>query len=45
MTTGRLSDLAVIAMHGNVVRLETGEICRAFMECHTRKMLASSLFV
>ena len=43
MTTERLSDLAVIAMHSNAVCLETEQICCAFMELHPRKMLGSSL--
>lgn len=43
MTTERISDLAVIAMHGKAVRLETEQICCAFMELHPRKMLGSSL--
>ena len=45
MTTDRLSDLSVIAMHGNtMVALETDSICRAFMELHPRRMTEPSLF-
>jgi hypothetical protein len=44
MTTARLSDLAVIAMHGNVVPLTTQEICQAFMKLHPRRMKEPSLF-
>ncbi|PFX17857.1 52 kDa repressor of the inhibitor of the protein kinase [Stylophora pistillata] len=45
MTTERLSDLSVIAMHGiTLVALETESICRAFMELHPRRMTEPSLF-
>ena len=45
MTTDRLSDLSVIAMHGNtMVALETDRICRAFIELHPRRMTEPSLF-
>ena len=45
MTTDRLSDLFVIAMHGNtIVALETERICRAFMELLPRRMTKPSLF-
>ena len=45
MTTDRISDLSVIAMHGNtMVALETDRICRAFMELHPRRMTEPSLF-
>ena len=45
MTTNRLSDLSVIAMHGNtMVALGTDSICRAFMELHPRRMTEPSLF-
>ena len=45
MTTDRLSDSSVIAMHGNMmVPLETDSICRAFMEFQPRRMTEPSLF-
>ena len=45
MTTDRLSDLSVIAMHGNtMVALETDSICREFMELHPRRLTEPSLF-
>ena len=45
MTKNRLSDLSIIAIHGNtMVALETDSICRAFMELHPRRMTEPSLF-
>ena len=45
VTTDRLSDLSVIAMHGNtMIALETDRICQAFMELHPRRMTGPSLF-
>ncbi|XP_044170058.1 52 kDa repressor of the inhibitor of the protein kinase-like [Acropora millepora] len=43
MTTDRLSDLSVIAMHSNtMVALEKDRICRAFMELHPRRLTEPS---
>ena len=45
MTTDGLSDLSVIARHGNtMVALESDSICPAFMELHPRRMTEPSLF-
>ena len=45
MTTDRLSDLSVFAMHGNtMVALETDRNGRAFTELHPRRMTEPSLF-
>ena len=43
MTTQRLSDLAVIAMHGHVIPISREQVCEAFIKNHPRKMMAPSL--
>ena len=44
MSTERLSDLAVIAMHGHTIPINRENICKAFIEKHPRKMMEASLF-
>lgn len=44
MSTERLGNLAVLAMNGHLVPLNTEEICKRFMVIHPRRMSASSLF-
>ena len=43
MTTERLSDLAVIAMHANVVIIDRSVACEKFVALHPRRMTASTL--
>jgi len=45
MSTERLGDLTVVAMHGNAVPVLTADICQMYMELHPRQMIASSLFM
>uniref|UniRef100_UPI00358F763F 52 kDa repressor of the inhibitor of the protein kinase-like n=1 Tax=Myxine glutinosa TaxID=7769 RepID=UPI00358F763F len=44
MATEKLSDLAVIAMHGHEVPISKADICKGYMDLHPRRMMASSLF-
>jgi hypothetical protein len=44
MSTERMTDLAVIAMHGHTIRLDKIQICQRFMALHPRRMKAASLF-
>ncbi|KAG0711383.1 repressor of the inhibitor of the protein kinase [Chionoecetes opilio] len=44
MATEKLSDLAVIAMHGHEVPISRADICKRYMDLHPRRMMASSLF-
>lgn len=43
MTTERLSDLAVIAMHANAVTIDRSVVCEKFVALHPRRMTASTL--
>ena len=43
MTTERLSDLAVIAMHANVVIIDRNVVCEEIVALHPRRMTASTL--
>ena len=43
MTTERLSDLVVIAMHAKAVPIDRSVVCQKFVALHTRRMTASSL--
>ena len=43
MTTERLSDLAVIAMHAKAVTIDRSVVCEKFVALHPRQMTASSL--
>ena len=43
MTTERLSDLAVIAVHANVVIIDRSVVCEKFVALHPRRMTASTL--
>ena len=44
MSTDRLADLAVIAMNGQVVKIDRMEVCRRYMTANARLMASSSLF-
>ena len=44
MKTDRLSDLAVIAMHGYTIPITCEQICKRFIAVHPRRMQRSSLF-
>ena len=44
MKTDRLSDLAVIAMHGYTIPITCEQICKRFIAVHHRRMQRSSLF-
>lgn len=44
LATEKLSDLAVIAMHGHEVPISKVDICKRYMDKHPRRMMASSLF-
>ena len=43
MTTERLSDLAIIAMHAKAVIIDKSVVCEKFVALHPRRMTASSL--
>lgn len=44
MTTERLSDLAVIAMHcHSLVRINRDQVCDKYIAMHPRRMMAASL--
>ena len=43
MTTERLSDLPVIAMHAKAVTIDRSVVCEKFVALHPRQMTASSL--
>ena len=43
MTTERLSDLAVIAVHAKAVTIGRSVVCEKFVALHPRRMTASSL--
>ena len=46
MTTSRLSNLAVAAMHSHTtIPINRNQICERFMALHSRRMNASSLFI
>ena len=44
MSTGRLADLTVIAMNGQVVKIDRMEVCKRYMAANARRMASSSLF-
>ena len=44
LKTDRLSDLAVIAMHGYTIPITCEQICKRFIAVHPRRMQRSSLF-
>ena len=43
MTNKRLSDLAVITMHANVVTIDRSVVCEKFVALHPRRMTPSTL--
>ena len=43
MTTEKLSDLAVIAMHCHTVRIHRDQVCDKYMAMHPRRMMSASL--